>query len=75
MVGHQDVGVSRDSVPKDGMPEQVQESEPVVRIAEDRLAIVAALDHMQRDVRRKEARLAGHATSIAPGGLVSLSAE
>ena len=39
------------------------------------LAIVAALDHMERDAGRKEAGLAGHATSITAAALASPSAK
>jgi hypothetical protein len=62
-------------MPTDRLPQQGQKSEPVVRIAEDRLAIVAALDHMERDAGRKEAGLAGHATSITAAALASPSAQ
>lgn len=75
VVGHQDVGMYRDAMPAHGMPDQVQEAEPVLRCAEDDLAIVAALNDVQRNVWCEEAWLAGHATSIAPAGLDLPSAE
>ncbi len=55
VVGHQHVGMNRATMVQGGCSEPVVVTAIVLRREEDRFAIVAALDHMQRLIGQKVA--------------------
>ncbi len=65
MVGHQHIGMDRQPVFGCSRREPVAVAIIIVLGKEDRLAIIAALDHMQRLIGNEEASEPGHDSILA----------
>jgi len=66
VIGHQDIGVDGAVIGRRGVGEPVMEPLVIVAAKEDRLTVVAALDHVQRLIGQEITAETSHEATMPP---------